>query len=182
MTVDTCAHDCARTPTPFPETNGLDRDDDRLATELFRRFGSVERGHFVGRDAWVAHADAVWEIAVTAPARRPWGSRSARLIPDPTDPSRPALDPDPLQVEATWQEGFDQGYELGRQGGGSVVIVMLLVGITAGILGGMVGWAIARQQSLLDGAVAGVGLWVIATSAVVAALVVVLAVTRIRRG
>lgn len=49
-------------PNPTPETAGADRDDDRLATELFRRYGSVKRGELRGREHWVADADAVRHI------------------------------------------------------------------------------------------------------------------------
>lgn len=49
-------------PNPIPETSWLDRDDDRLATELFRRYGSVEQGLYRGRDHWLADAEALRSI------------------------------------------------------------------------------------------------------------------------
>jgi hypothetical protein len=44
---------------PEPETNPADHDSDRLATELFRRYGSVQRGLWRGREHWVADATAI---------------------------------------------------------------------------------------------------------------------------
>lgn len=63
------------------------------------------------------------------------------------------LDSDPLHVDAdqllAWANAFNEGYERGAYDSGAydssrpaVVVVLVLVGITAALLGGMVGGAV----------------------------------------
>lgn len=52
------------------------------------------------------------------------------------------LDPDPLHVHAADQAAWDEGYEHGVLDSLPPFFVVVLVGITAALLGGMVGWAV----------------------------------------
>lgn len=81
--------------SPEPETDPADRDDDRLATELFRRYGSVERGLFRTRDHWVADAAAVRELLLAERIVEVMAHGGA---------------PDPETRAAIWNEGFDEAW------------------------------------------------------------------------
>lgn len=118
-------------PGPEPETRPEDRDDDRLATELFRRFGSVERDTFRRRDDWVADATAIRTIVASDQA-------FARILEELASAPVRISTGDGEAHAASWSEGFDEAWrqrdELEATWRSRVQLVAISIGLIAGAI------------------------------------------------
>lgn len=107
-------------PSPMAETSGADRDDDRLATELFRRYGSVRRGEWRAREHWLDDAAAVRHIV-----------GFERLIGAIGEPVVHVNRGHGEEAAKTWSDGFDEGWS---QAWSARIHRAVVVAIIAGLL------------------------------------------------
>lgn len=127
-----------RLPDPRPETSGADRDNDRLATELFRRYGSVEKGQWRDREHWIADADAVrhvigYERLVSALGR-------AAIHVNTGAGERDA---------SAWSEGYDEGWS--EAWASRIRIPLFLAAIALVVIAFLAGMAYATPRSPAQG-------------------------------
>lgn len=112
-------------PNPQPETSAADR----LATELFRRYGEVTRGLFRTREHWVADATAVRTLLA--------GDAAFTKIVEVLTASPVHVSSDPEARAATWNEGFDEAWrqrdDLERESS-RIRFVAIVVGLIAGAI------------------------------------------------
>lgn len=119
-------------PNSAPETNAAYRDDDRLATELFRRYGSLEQNRYRTREHWLADAAVIRElVAVDAAFLR----IAEELASGPVHINRS----DPDERAATWSEGFDEAWRQRDEEERVVVGIAVATALVAAIAGFAIG-------------------------------------------
>lgn len=122
-------------PDPQPETAAADRDDDRLATELFRRYGSVQRGRWRGREHWEADATAVRTIlASDAAMLRIVEQLAAAQVRVSSDPEA-----------HMWNQGFDEAWQQ-KTPPLWVMVLGLLAGAYAYVILAVARWIVGGRR------------------------------------